>query len=340
MNGLSKTANRFRKKLGLAKMRFKTAAYRSYLDGLLRKLAWLNAEAVDQVATNRVKSETLPPGHFTPEDVDLQAYLNKVIELYYVDVKKVHYDKWYKRFLEQGYSEDEATQLAEQKILEISTRAANKAIDSHQEFLSHMRQMNIPPGSRVFAPGAGFAHEQVVDPSYQWVGLEYQKPLAEMATERNKQLGIPGETRHWSFIEGEPGETLGEEWADKLNTIRDEEGNPVALYLKHACGGITDGSLKNAVDERIKYIFAATCCANRYIEVSYRVLNPTHDDGSPMSLEEYTKMAKRSKRQTEEGRALVNKIDDFRQKYLEDNGYTVERGEGKHGPYLKAWLKE
>ena len=327
-------ANRFRIKLAI----LETLSSHDRPDyGLLSKFASLEQQdAADQVATNRAKSTELPEGHFTPQDVDIQSYLKKIINLYYRDVRQVHYEKLVKRFLKEGHPQKEAERLAEEKVWEISTRAANKAVESHKGFLSQMREMNIPPGSTVVAPGAGFAHEQVVDPSYNWVGLEYQKALADMATERNRQLGLSGQTKQWSFIDAEPEEELGENWRDKLRTITDESGNPIALYLKHACGGITDGSLYKAVEANVPYIFAATCCAFRYTEVSYRVLNPTNDDGSPMSFDEYRQLAKKSRKQDEVGKEYVKKIDDFRQKFLEDNGYSVERGEKEHGPYLMA----
>lgn len=333
---IAEVASRFRIKLAMLDA---LSGYSGHDYGLLSRFASLDlGNAADQIATNRAKSTEIPGGYFTPQDVDIQAYIKKIIELYYRDVKQVHYEKLIKRFMKEGYPPEKAEAMAEEKVWEISTRAANKAVESHKAFLNQMRQMNIPPGSTVVAPGAGFAHEQVVDPSYDWVGLEYQKALADMATERNKQLGISGKTKQWSFIEAEPEEKLGEGWKDKLRTITDDAGNPTALYLKHACGGITDGSLYKAVEAKIPYIFAATCCAFRYPEVSFRVLNPTNDDGSPMSFDEYMRLAKKSRKQDETGKAYVKKIDNFRQKFLEDNGYTVERGESNHGPYLMAKL--
>lgn len=307
------------------------------------KLAFLYSEAAtDQIATNRAISTGVPEGTYDPSDLDddFAGYRNKSVIEYLKDIRQVHYDRYVRHYLRQGHSQEEAEQMAEDKILEISKRQSNKSIESHKEFLKIMESMGLPSDATVVAPGAGSSDEQFIAPNYRWRGLEFQDNLVNISNQKNRQLGLPENTYQWSFLKQDPDKPLNEDWKDKINDLDiDGDGNIDGMYAKHACGGLTDGSLFKAVQKGLKFIFIATCCANRYTEVSWRVLEPKNDDGSLMSFDEYKKIAHLSQRQDDIGKRYVNLIDQFREYYLIRNGYNVERGRGNFGPYIKAVKK-
>jgi hypothetical protein len=299
----------------------------------------IKCAATNPIATNITQQTELSSGFFSPEDVDPENYKNKLSKLYYNDIRNAHYNRLVTKLLKEEASEEKAKALADKKIEELVEKQVRKTMEGHKEFVSKLKEMNLSSGGTVVSPGSGFSHEQVIAPDLKWMGLEYQKNLVDMANQRNEQMGIAPKTKRWSLTKVDPGEKLGEDWNQKINEIVDENGNIEALYAKHACGGLTDGAMYKAVSSMVPKIFLATCCANRYTELSWRILEPKNEDGTPMSEADYEKIAKKSKSQDLSGKEFVEKIDGWREDFLKRNGYEVERGMGSHGPYIKAILK-
>lgn len=297
----------------------------------------IKSAAADPVATNKTKRNQIPDEHFSPEDIDPDKYREKVWGLYFRDIYDVHYDRYVKLFKKKNpdASEEEIEQMALDKVNELTHKAANKAISSHQAFLNELRVLEPTEDEVIVSPGSGFAHEQVVGSPLRFSGLEYQQALVDMANQRNEQLGIPSRSTQWSFLKDfEPGSgPIGDDWESKINTI---EGDSNVIYAKHACGGLTDGVVYDAVRRGVKKIFLATCCAYRYTDVSHKVLRPKDETGRLLSFDEYKAIAKDSRKQGEVGKAACNQIDDWRQQYLEENGYRVDRGETEFGPFIRA----
>ena len=373
IENIIKIADYYDIKYGFSKTSANIAKFNSILSGIDRFLKF----AVDPIATNRTKVESLPENFYSPEDIDLDRYKEKTYELYYRDIYDAHFERYrrlfekeafekYKKFYEQQVlqsgtpvknldkirqearrkaqdrvreEDDLISAKAERKIKEITSKQRNKSIHSHSEFLRLLKEMGVKPGDKVVAPGSGAGDEQVLAPDLNWRGLEYQQNLVDIANQRNKQMGLGSLTEQWSFLNIDPTMPLTENWQDNINTISDSSGKPIAIYAKHACGGLTDGSLFRAVQDKIPIIFLATCCANRYTEVSWRVLDPKNEDGTPMTFEEYKDLAYKSQdRQSQVGREFVDKIDSFREDFLRKHGYNVTRGTTSFGPYIKAWL--
>lgn len=299
----------------------------------------IKCAAVDPIATNRAKSAELPEGFFSPEDVTPESYMKKLWQLYYKDIRAFNFDNFVKSFMREGKSEAEAKELAEQKVIKQVDKSTKKTMESHAEFIGKLREMNLDPSRVVVSPGSGAGHEQMIAPDINWLGLEYQDNLVNMSNQRNEQVGIPSRSRQWSLTKGEPKDILGEDWKEKINEVVDENGNIEAMYAKHACGGLTDGAMYDAANKGIPKMLLATCCAHRYTELSWRVLDPKDDSGKLMTLEEYTKIAYKSKAQDDSGKAAVNKIDGWREDYLKNRGYEVERGMASYGPYILAKKK-
>lgn len=230
----------------------------------------------------------------------------------------------------------------------LSKRSAEKTINSHVFFVNKLIDMGIDPSAEIISPGSGFSHEQALFPDRKFRGLEYQEPLVDMANRRNSEMGIDNSTNErWSLTRFNPDEVLkknvpvlGEDWENMIETIHDNSGNIGALYLKHACGGLTDGVLLNAVNMKIPFIFIATCCSDRYTEISWRVLSPKDENQRPMSFMDYSYIARRSQnKRSQEGIDMQLKIDKMRKEFLVENGYSVELGRSEEfGPYIKAKL--
>tara|TARA_Y100000287_G_C14233655_1_gene363427 strand:- start:1460 stop:2479 length:1020 start_codon:yes stop_codon:yes gene_type:complete len=301
--------------------------------------------ATDPVATNKTERDSIEGNYFDESDKDLANYREKIWKLYFDDIYRVHFEKDKRKLIkedrnlpeDQRRSEETIDELALENVKKRTSKAADKAIKSHSEFLSHLMTLEPSPEGIIVAPGSGFAHEQVISPDLNWSGLEYQKNLVDMANQRNKQMGVPSRSKQWSLLKEEtPGSPVGEDWQGKVNKLRSDDGRVEAVYAKHACGGITDGAMFDAVNNDVPKIFLATCCAHRYTELSWRVLSPKDDSGRQLSYDEYEEIAKRSKRQDYLGEEAVEMIDDWREKYLEDNGYSVERGITSFGPFIKA----
>lgn len=305
----------------------------------------LKSAATDPVATNKTDKSSIQGGYFEKEDVDVERYNQKIWGLYFDDIYKVHYEKDKKKLLaenrklppEQQASEDEISELALESVKRRTTKTANKAIESHSTFVEELMRLKPSPEGLVVSPASGFAHEQIVAPDLNWKGLEYQQNLVDMANQRNQQMSLPTRSDQWSLLNLErPDDPIGEDWADRINTIKTDDGEIEAIYAKHACGGLTDGAMFDAIKKDVPKIFLATCCAHRYTQLSWRILEPTDEAGNPLSFEEYNRVAKTSKRQDERGEAACELIDDWRQKYLEDNGYIVDRGTTNFGPFIRA----
>lgn len=321
--------------------------------------------AQDTIATNKTEMTSLPSeDYYSPSD-SMEEYRRKTRNLYYGDIKKAHFDRYVTLYtkelthalreelkrsnltpkqIDQSLKQKEseiarlAREKAEEKIQQLVQKQSDKSHGSHAAFIEKLRELDIKPGEKIVAPGSGMGDEQVIARDLDWHGLEYQQNLVDLSTQRNKQLGIPSTTEQWSFLKVDPESELGENWEEKINTFTDKAGNPTAMYAKHACGGLTDGSLFTAIKKRVPKIMLATCCANRYPEVSWRVLSPTKEDGSLMNFDEYKFVAYQSKKQDDTGKKYIDLIDSFREKLLKDNGYKVERGRTSYGPYIKAWL--
>ena len=299
----------------------------------------IKCAAVDPIATNKTTETDVPEGFFSPEDIAPENYMKKLWQLYYKDIRTFNFDNFVKSFMREGKSEAEAKELAEQKVIKQVDKSTKKTMESHGEFISKLREMELDPSRVVVSPGSGAGHEQMIAPDINWLGLEYQKNLVNMSNQRNEQVGIPSRSREWSLTKGDPGDILGEEWKEKINEVVDENGNIEAMYAKHACGGLTDGAMYDAVNKGVSKMLLATCCANRYTELSWRILNPKDNSGSPMSFEDYKKVANKSKAQDDSGKDAVDKIDGWREDYLKNHGYEVERGRANFGPYIKAVRK-
>ena len=293
--------------------------------------------SADQVATNRAISKDIPEEHFTEQDVSPEKYKEKIKALFRRDIHIKHFDRYKKLYMKEGLSEEEAIKKANEKVDEISANSAEKAVSSHSAATSMLEESGSEPGDLIVSPGSGVGHEQVVAPQYKWRGLEYQRNLVDMANQRNMQMGlIDSNSREWSILNVDVDQELGNDWSEKLNSIVDKEGVPKVVYAKHACGGLTDGVMFDAANKGIKKMLFATCCANRYAELSWRVLNPKDESGKPLSFEEYNKIAKSSKKDGEEGKMAVDMIDGWREDFLKSRGYEVTRGRRGFGPYILA----
>lgn len=297
--------------------------------------------AVNPIATNMTKRDSIPDDHFSSEDLSHENYKEKTWGLYFPDVYDAHYER-YKRLYrkENPELEDyEIEDMALDKVKSLTDKAAAKMISSHTAFLNELKALDLSESDKIISPGSGFGHEQVLGAPLNFSGLEYQKALVDMSNQRNEQMGIPARSRQWSFLRDfDPTSgPVGDDWRDRINSIGDDVD---AIYAKHACGGLTDGTLYDAIKKGVKKIFLATCCAYRYTDVSYRVLSPKNEDESPMSLRDYTELARQSKRQGDKGKAACSRIDDWRVRLLEENGYHIERGETEHGPFIRAIKKD
>jgi len=284
------------------------------------------AEITKTVVTNPTKSTKIPEGHFKKDVVgDSEKYLQSIIPLYEKDITQDAINK--------GKTPDP------EKIHASAVKQAEKAVHGHKGFLEALKQ-HIKPGSKIIAPGSGFGHEQMLAPDYKWHGMEYQEDLLNMANQRNKMVDHHSKNYKWSFLDDpeEGMKEMGEGWEKKIkgwDDIKDFEGHhPEAIYLKHACGGLTDASMKKAVEQKIPTIFIASCCANRYIGVSHKIIAPD------MPFKEYEKIVSRSGNKTsEDGKKAVEEINDMRKKYLKEHGYKIaSSGNTVHGPYFVAKL--
>lgn len=329
---------------------------------LCARIDFFYALAVDPIATNKTENSSLPENYFSPND-SLEEYRKKLWKLYYKDIYKVHFDRLVKKNMKLGLSAEDAAHTALKEVEAITTKQCNKSLESHSDFLSHLIDMGVNPGDTVVAPGSGSGDEQVIAPQINWQGLEYQKNLVDLSNQRNQQMGLKGKTDEWSFLKVNPEESLGEEWKEKLNDFPKEIANINAIYGKHACGGITDNALMQAIGRKIPIIFVATCCANRYMEASWRIFNSAgvlplghfnfpskikdikkvqdyFVSGESMTYNQYVDLAHTSKRQDDLGKDCIDVIDQMRQDMLEKAGYNVKRGKSeKYGPYIKAWFK-
>jgi len=295
------------------------------------------ARKLDHVATNRTKSSHLPEDYFVSEDSDPERYREKLWPLYHRDIHNAHFERLKDKYKREGVEEEDAINLAEEQINKMTTKAANKAVDSHMSFIPELMSLEPDPNIPIVSPGSGFAHEQAVAPDLKWRGLEYQQNLVDMANERNEQLENPSKSEQWSVLHDvTPGDKLGAEWRSKIKTIMGEDGQVDTVYAKHACGGLTDGVIYDAVKNNVPKLLLATCCAMRYPEISWRVLEPKDNEGKELTLSEYEDIAKESKRSGSRGSTACSLIDSWRQEYLEGKGYEVQRGETKFGPFIKA----
>jgi hypothetical protein len=293
--------------------------------------------SADPIATNRAVSEEIPEGWFDPSDVNPELYKEKLVNLFKRDVFVANFERYKEFYLKKGMSESEAIAAAEKKIDEISRTRADKSVSSHSSATSVLKDIGAEKGDLIVSPGSGFGHEQIIAPEYKWRGLEYQKNLVDMANQRNVQMGLSdSSSREWSLSSISPDQKFGEDWKDKLHSIVDKDGVPKIVYAKHACGGLTDGVMFDASNKGVKKMLFATCCAHRYPDLSWRILEPRDKDGRPMSFEEYEKIAHSSKKQGAEGEAAVNMIDGWREEFLKNRGYKVKRGVKDFGPYIVA----
>ena len=290
--------------------------------------------AVDPVATNRTVSDKFPEGLFSSKDTP-ETYLLKLIPLYSNDIRAVNFNKFKNFFLRKGLSEEEAVQETENKIRQIATKQAEKSVRSHMEFLKHL---NLPEGSEIISPGSGVGSENVIAPQYIWHGLEYQPNSVSLFNDRNRQMGLPGRAQVWSAFKGNPEDPIQEDLESSISDFPEVTLNAKGLYAKHACGGVTDAAMMRACQNKVPEILLATCCANRYTEASFKILNPTNPNGSLMSYKDYDELARISKSQDEKGKEAVRVIDGFREKYLINQGYQVTRGETSYGPFIRARL--
>jgi hypothetical protein len=273
-----------------------------YLGRLISKrLAQLPKPKKDkQVATNMTERDTIDPSLWDEE-------------------------KGYRDFAHKLFMRDLIDKYGEEKAQKVADKAVAKQISSHT-FFSSMLDDYVDKGGTVVSVGSGFGHEQAVNPNYKWLGLEFQKNLVSMANQRNSIMGLESDNQVWSAWEGEFEEAkgeLGEDWEEKLGELPYAN----AVYLKHACGGLTDSSLYQAIKTGIPTIVIASCCAHRFQGISHKVLAPDWD------FADWEKLVKKSsKRQTKDGKIhpegskAVEKIDDLRQALLEKHGYVVSRG--------------
>lgn len=224
----------------------------------------------------------------------------------------------YAEVLANWYSVDFVPRYGEEKGWQKARAHAEKQVDTQLGLLGLLRQV-VRPGATVVSVGAGFGDEAALAPEYKWVCLEYQKSLVSLASQRNTMMGLNAISKQWALFEGDV-EQCQVECPQVLNRL-----GPIpradALYAKHACGGITDGSIYQAVKLGVPVIVALTCCADRYPGLSHSVIAPH------VPFAEYKALVKKSsKRGTPEGDAAITTIDGLREAFLEHNGYQVERG--------------
>lgn len=233
----------------------------------------------------------------------------------------------------EGY-EDWLTKAYEQDIknLDVSRKMAKKQISGHGRLIGIMRKVL---GQRlnsavVVSPGSGASHEQPLAPDIQFQGLEYQKQLVDFAKQREKHFPTKSkQPQVWSlWNDPDTLENVGSkydpdslhDWESKLGAFPQHEQEKV-LYLKHFCGGGTDSSLRNAVNNHFIAIIAATCCSHRYMPLSYKII------GGKMNPKDYKTLAKTSSRKgTEQGTKAQMQIDNMRKSFLEKSGYAVKQG--------------
>jgi len=281
------------------------------------------------VVTNPTQPGILAPGSFTKDVLSNPAeYLKQSIPGYMDDIRKRY--------------EREGKKVSEEKILAQAVKSATKAVESHKGFLEAFRK-HIKPGTKILAPASGIGHEQMIAPEYKWTGLEFQEASVDFAKQRNKMVSYENAQNYtWDFLKNMSPEQamveMGPDWEENLNDLNfgNKEGDmPEAIYLKHACGGITDSAMKKAVEKKIPMIFIASCCAHRYMGVSHKIIAPH------MKFDDYISLTKRSqdKSKPDEAKKAVDEINELRRKYLESHGYHVEKGETAHGPYLIAKLR-
>jgi len=226
----------------------------------------------------------------------------------------------YVKMLEEWYKEDLVPRYGEEAGERKSRRQAKKQENVHSFLLSVLGQY-AKPGDTVVSTGAGMCHEAAFAPQYLWECLEYQDALVNLARQRDRQLRLNAKSEQWSLFPGDVGRCQDRpcyEVLPELGILPEAQ----FVYLKHFCGGGTDGTLYQAVRMKPRPIIVAmTCCADRYPGLSYAVLDPD------MTFEDYKKLVKLSqKRQSSKGMAAVERIDDMRQRFLRENGYVVERG--------------
>lgn len=300
--------------------------------------------ASDPVATNKTKREEFEANTWSPKDKDLLIYENTLWSQMFSDIYNAHFEKEKRKISTKfpDYEESKVEELAVQKVMSHVDKAVDKAVSGSQSFLEQMKDMGLAEGDKIISPGSGFANEQVVAPEYSWEGRDVQKNLVNLSNQRNQQMGLDSQNKEWSILQKMDSGKLALESSDNEISLDDfinkfEVKGAKALYAKHACGGITDGSLFNAVRENIPKILVATCCAHRLTDVSWRVLEPRNSSGDKLSFEEYEKIAKMSKNmQKIDGLRAHRQIDQWRKEFLERNGYTVTSGETSYGPYIKA----
>lgn len=139
----------------------------------------------------------------------------------------------------------------------------------------------------IVSVGSGMGHEQALshddlDKKHNWTGLEYQQSLVDSANARNQDFGITNaDNQQWSVYDGSREELAGlehqrasemhpDDWEDRIGQL--PEGERKILYLKHACGGLTDAALKKAIEHGYHAVVAHTCCSNRYAGLSHDIV--------------------------------------------------------------------
>jgi len=218
---------------------------------------------------------------------------------------------------------------------ELADKCASKQISAHT-FFTNLLGQDLDEGATVVSPGAGLGHENMIgEKKFSWISMDFQGSIINLARERDRLLGInTNKYMQWSVWNGELSDAnrpINEEQLEKsLGSVPPSQ----AMYCKHACGGITDGSLKRAVENGVKKIVIASCCADRLSGISHAVLCPE------MPFEDYMSIVRRSQvRNSSDGHDAVMQIDDLRESYLIKHGYSVERGwktDDKTGARLPA----
>jgi hypothetical protein len=242
----------------------------------------------------------------------------------------------YEEHLVHWYEDDLVPRYGEKKGRKISRKQAKKQVTTHGFLIGLMRQV-LPPGSTIGSLGAGMCNEAALAPEYRWTCLEYQPTLVDLSRQRNEYMGLNAKAEVWSAFPGDVEQCQIQDCKHLLGKLGHVP--PVdAIYLKHFCGGGTDGALFTAVHQKKKPIIVAmTCCADRYPGLSHAVLAPHTPFGT------YAALAKASQnRRSEQGLDAVQQIDNLRAQFLRKHGYRVFRGwqtdaQGKRTP-SGSWL--
>ena len=226
----------------------------------------------------------------------------------------------YEDILVNWYEDDLVPRYGEVKGRKVSRKQARKQVMNH-EFLIGLMQQVARPGDTIGSLGAGMCHEAALAPEFRWTCLEYQPNLVDLSRQRNKYLNLDAKAEVWSAFPGDVEQCQHQSCKHLLNNLGKVPDVDV-LYLKHFCGGGTDGALFTAAHKEKKPIIVAmTCCGDRYPGLSHAVLAPN------TSFSSYQFLAKKSQdRRTEGGLNAVQEIDDLRERFLKKHGYQVFRG--------------